>query len=445
MIGSFTAAQVESFARDGFLIVEDGLVSERGLELLRERYVPLFDGEYETGIRPDEVNWVPGRDPEDRTRQLCNAWKSDTVIAAQVLSERTGRLAAQLAGYRGVRILQDNVLWKPPGTKAIGFHQDSSYADYLVPPEMITCWISLHETQADAGPIEFVRGSHRWPKSPPARTQFHAPDDWLAGPRAAVPEGVELETVPVVVKAGGGSFHHGLTWHGSAPNSSGTVARMALVSHFLPVEARFHETNVDVNYSRYRRRGDLSMDESFFPVVWTESGYRTPWLDGAAGPRLTGQELPEALERLEDEPGRNRFGGAADERRHEARQVAVLVRPVDGAHEAVGDRLLELVSIDAVLLGERFERLLAAQRQDELLARDAELAGDAVDAGERDLLERLPRARRRPAVRASRTGRRRESARTVLRRVRGTGRRRPRPARARRATARTVSWHAASA
>ena len=278
MVDSFTRGHVESFAHDGFLIVEEGLVSGRGLELLRERYIPLFDGEYETGIRPDEVNWVPGRDPEDRTRQLCNAWKADTVIAAQVLSERTGRLAAQLAGYRGVRILQDNVLWKPPGTKAIGFHQDSSYADYLVPPEMITCWISLHETQADAGPIEFVRGSHMWPKSPPERTQFHAPDDWLAWPRSAAPEGTELDTVPVVVEAGGGSFHHGLTWHGSAPNVSGTVARMALVSHFLPVEARFHETNVDVNYSRYRRRGDLSMDESFFPVVWTESGYRTPWL-----------------------------------------------------------------------------------------------------------------------------------------------------------------------
>ena len=278
MVEAFTAEQVESFERDGFLIVEEGLVSERGLDLLRERYVPLFDGKYETGIRPDEVNWVPGRDPEDRTRQLCNAWKSDNVLAAQVLSERTGRLAAQLAGYQGVRILQDNVLWKPPGTKAIGFHQDSSYADYLVPPEMITCWISLHETQADAGPIEFVRGSHTWPKSPPARSEFHAPEDWLAGPRAAAPEGTALETVPVVVKAGGGSFHHGLTWHGSAPNASGTVARMALVSHFIPVETRFHETNVDVTYSRYRRRGDLSLDESFFPVVWTESDYRTPWL-----------------------------------------------------------------------------------------------------------------------------------------------------------------------
>ncbi len=253
-------------------------MSEPGLELLQGRYLKLFDGEYETGIRPDEVNWVPGRDPEDRTRQLCNAWKSDSVVAAQVLSKRTGRLAAQLAGYRGVRILQDNVLWKPPGTKAIGFHQDSSYADYLVPPEMVTCWISLHETQADAGPIEFVRRSHAWPKSPPARAQFHGPDDWLAGPRAAAPQGTELDLVPVVVRPGGGSFHHGLTWHGSAPNESGTVARMALVSHLIPVETRFHETNVDLTYSRYRKHGDLSLDESFFPVVWDESGYRTPWL-----------------------------------------------------------------------------------------------------------------------------------------------------------------------
>jgi 2-oxoglutarate-dependent dioxygenase len=277
-VEAFSPAQVEAFERDGFVIVEEGLVSGQALELLRERYLQVFDGEYETGIRPDEVNWVPGRDPEDRTRQLCNAWKSDNVVAAQVLSERTARLAAQLTGWSGVRILQDNALWKPPGTKAIGFHQDSSYAGYLVPPEMVTCWLALDETVAGAGPVEYVRGSSHWPKAPPARSQFHAPDDWLAGPREAAPDGAALELVPVVVKAGGGSFHHGLTWHGSAPNESATVARMALVSHMIPADARFHHENVDVVYSRYRRRGDLSLDESFFPVMWHESGYRTPWL-----------------------------------------------------------------------------------------------------------------------------------------------------------------------
>ena len=151
---------------------------------------------------------------------------------------------------------------------------------------MLTCWISLHETTADAGPIEYVRGSHLWPKSPPERSQFHAPEDWLAPARNAAPEGAELDLVPVVVKPGGGSFHHGLTWHGSAPNTNASVARMALVTHMLPVEVRFHETNVDLVYSRYRRQGDLALDESFFPVLWDETGYRTPWLASPARDRL---------------------------------------------------------------------------------------------------------------------------------------------------------------
>jgi hypothetical protein len=46
----------------------------------------------------------------------------------------------------------------------------------------------------------------------------------------------------------------------------------------LPAEARFHHEHVDLVYSRYRRRGDTSMDESFFPIMWDASGYRTPWL-----------------------------------------------------------------------------------------------------------------------------------------------------------------------
>jgi ectoine hydroxylase-related dioxygenase (phytanoyl-CoA dioxygenase family) len=289
MIESLDPGQLEAFHRDGFLVVEEGLVSDHALDLLRERYERLFEGVYETGISPDEVNWVPGRDPEDRTRQICNGWRADDTIAAQVLHQRTGRLAAQLSGWSGVRILQDNVLWKPPGAKAIGFHQDASYAGYLVPPVMLTCWLSLHETSADAGPVEYVRGSHLWPVSPPERSQFHAPEDWLALARTAAPEGVELDVVPVVVRPGGGSFHHGLCWHGSAPNANASRARMALVSHLIPAQVRFHPEQVDLIYSRYRKRGDLTLDESFFPVLWDETGYRTPWLAGL--PDLEGPTL----------------------------------------------------------------------------------------------------------------------------------------------------------
>ena len=194
-----------------------------------------------------------------------------------MLSERTGRIAAQLMGYGGARMLQDNCLWKPPGARSLGMHQDGSFADYLVPSEMITCWVALDDTRAEGGTIEYARGSHRWPKVPPDRGSFHAPEDWLAPMRSAAPEGVEPELVPVVVKAGGCSFHHSLTFHGSGPNEA-TRDRRAIVSHLIASHTRFHPTNVDQIYSRYRRRGDLSMDESFFPVLWDESGARSAWL-----------------------------------------------------------------------------------------------------------------------------------------------------------------------
>jgi ectoine hydroxylase-related dioxygenase (phytanoyl-CoA dioxygenase family) len=271
--------QVESFRRDGFLIVEEGLLSQSALEALRERFAALFRGDYATGIAPDEVNWKQGRDPEDRTRQICNGWRADDLIAAQVLSEATGRIAARLGGYRGTRMLQDNCLWKPPGARALGMHQDGSYAGYLVPPEMITCWVALDDTRAGGGTIEYVRGSHRWPKAPPDRSSFHAPEDWLAPMAAAAPAGAQVERVPVVVKAGGCAFHHSLTFHGSGPNEA-TVERRALVSHLVPVETRFHPRETDLVYSRYRRRGDLGLDESFFPVTWDENGGRTAWLAG---------------------------------------------------------------------------------------------------------------------------------------------------------------------
>ena len=270
--------QVDSFHQDGFLIIEEGFIPDGAIESLRERFDRLFAGDYATGIQPDEVNWKAGRDPEDRTRQICNGWRADDLIAAQVLSEETGRIAARLGGYGGTRMLQDNCLWKPPGTKSLGMHQDGSYAGYLSPPEMITCWVALDETFAQGGTIEYVRGSHLWPKAPPDRGSFHAPDDWLAPIAKAAPEGAEIERVPVVVKPGGCAFHHSLTFHGSGPNES-EVERRALVSHLLPVETRFHPTNVDLVYSRYRRRGDLSLDESFFPVLWDENGGRTAWLE----------------------------------------------------------------------------------------------------------------------------------------------------------------------
>ena len=58
-------------------------------------------------------------------------------------------------------------------------------------------------------------------------------------------------------------------------------------------EARFHDTNVGYVYSRYKRVGSTEMDESFFPVLWTEDGYRSGFLDEHLG--VASEWVPQCL------------------------------------------------------------------------------------------------------------------------------------------------------
>lgn len=272
---SLNDGQIERFREEGFLAVER-LIAPETADLLAGRYGPLFRGEFETGLRPDEVNWQEGEDDPTLTRQICNGWKADRAIARVVLDTGLGRAIAELAGWPGMRVIQDNLLWKPPGARPLGAHQDNAYLAWYTPREMLTCWIALDETSAEGGTLEFARGSHRWTRNDVPDGEFHGPKDYRAAmERAAEAQGITPEIVPVVVPKGGGSFHHGWTWHGSGRNESGRERR-ALVIHGGSSAARFvpdrlGEGNGPV-YGRYCRPGDDTMDEADFPILWTREG-----------------------------------------------------------------------------------------------------------------------------------------------------------------------------
>jgi len=117
------ASARQRFDDDGFVVI-DRLIDSVRIPLLHQAFSDVFDGKFETGVRPDEVNWQQADGDPARTRQICNAWKANREIAAVVLDESLGKTIADLAGWPGVRIMQDNVIWKPPATKSLGFHQD---------------------------------------------------------------------------------------------------------------------------------------------------------------------------------------------------------------------------------------------------------------------------------------------------------------------------------
>ena len=279
-----TADQIAAYRRDGFLVVERFLAPDE-VERVRERFAACFAHEWETGLRPDEVNYDPSSTPPDLTRQLCNAWKADRTVAATVLAARNAEFGARLAGVPGLRLAQDNLIWKPPSGKALLCHQDAAYLDHLDPPNMTTCWMALDDTSADTGTIYYVRGSNHWPHAD-LGGEFHAPDDWLAHVRASMPAGAELELVPIEVPAGGAAFHDGWTFHGSPPNERADAERRSIVSHMISTDTRWNPAHAHPIYSKYRRPGELEIDEAFFPVMWREDGHRTAWLDADPAPAV---------------------------------------------------------------------------------------------------------------------------------------------------------------
>ena len=97
------------FERDGFLVV-DRIIDPATIPVLHQAFTDLFDGRFETGVRPDEVNWQSMDGDPSLTRQICNGWKANRDIARVVLDGSIGEAIADLAGWPGVRIMIDNFI-----------------------------------------------------------------------------------------------------------------------------------------------------------------------------------------------------------------------------------------------------------------------------------------------------------------------------------------------
>jgi len=270
-------AAIARFRQQGFLILERVLDADR-IAALRDRFPKLFAGQFDTGVSPDEWYWREGMSLPDVTRHMANAWKADLSVARLALSEDVGRAAAHLAGWSGARLSQDTIWWKAPKTKPIAHHQDTSFTDFLDPPGMVTCWVTLDDTHRAAGTREYARGSYLWPLTP-IPEEFHGQEDYRAHMRAAARvSGVEApEPVMIEVTAGSCVVHAGEVWHGSGPNTTGDQLRRAIGIHLLGV--RFSDRPGGHIYRRYQRTDDPSLDESFFPVLWSRSGARTGWIE----------------------------------------------------------------------------------------------------------------------------------------------------------------------
>lgn len=245
----------EQFEADGFVTMEH-LISAEFCSKLNARLELVLRGEFDIeGGKPDkapafkvEQRSKPGKKPpplggpSKQTLQLINVWKADSEFRRLVRSPALGKAVAELGGWSGARVANDQVWAKPPGAAPLTFHRDSAYFDFQ-PEHVITVWIALDDMLEELGPLEYVRASHLWDGRVGSAQLFFDKRDRHALLRdAALQAGVaedELEVISLKSRAGGCGIHDGKLWHGSGKNMSATKPRRGLGIHFVPSTAKF--------------------------------------------------------------------------------------------------------------------------------------------------------------------------------------------------------------
>lgn len=95
----------------------------------------------------------------------------------------------------------------------------------------MTAWVALCDVMEHSGPMQFIRGSHRWGLLEDCGF-FHdqSLDQQVEACLAAAPATARWEPVDAILPAGGFSLHDNYTLHGSGPNRS-NIYRRSLAIH----------------------------------------------------------------------------------------------------------------------------------------------------------------------------------------------------------------------
>lgn len=275
-------SDVAFYEANGYYISKEGVVPEALIDSASEGARRFYAGERDS-ILPFDTgfsNWKPGDGAGQRNNEFVALQKNE--LRALAVYPLLGAIAAKLSRSRVIRVLDDQLISKPASRQSVsstvtGWHADRAYWATCSSDRMVTVWIPLHPVDVTRGPLVVMAGSHRWPGLQDVRF-FNRQDlgELEEGFRA---QGREVRIVPMTLKKGQVSFHHGWTVHASYPNTSAQPRLSYAVhlqdgdNHYRPYRtAEGREIHIfDEMLCRKLPNGDPDFsDPDVFPTVWSE-------------------------------------------------------------------------------------------------------------------------------------------------------------------------------
>ena len=167
-----------------------------------------------------------------------NTYKRVNAHCVMPLAARIGadpRILDVVEGILGPDILVYGVeffIKEPQTTHMVSMHQDLTYWGLGAIDGLVTMWLALSPATKNSGCMDFARGSHKNAILPHVDT-FDDNNLLSRGQEVQVDVAPE-DRVPIELMPGQISLHHGLTVHGSGPNSSDDRRIAAVVRYCTP-------------------------------------------------------------------------------------------------------------------------------------------------------------------------------------------------------------------
>lgn len=218
--GHLSSNQVEDYWQDGYLFPIPVMSAQDAIALRAE--LEMIEAEWLDNDLPKPLN-VYKRFNSHCVLPFAHRIGTDPGILDVV----EGILGPDLLIY-GVEFF----IKEPNTTQIVGMHQDLTYWGFGAIDGMITAWLSLSPATPESGGMDFVRGSHKNPILPHEDT-FDKNNLLSRGQEIRV-DVAEEDKVPIEIHPGQISLHHGLTIHGSGPNTTDDRRIAAVIRYCRP-------------------------------------------------------------------------------------------------------------------------------------------------------------------------------------------------------------------
>jgi phytanoyl-CoA hydroxylase len=263
MNNQITKTQCKSYRDDGYIIIDDFL-DDTELNIWQEAVEEAVAAR-ENKRLPYETAQIPVKAQNEIVfQQRINLWMDHPGVRRLMFDDRIGKMAADLEGVEGIRIWHDQVLTKQPWANPTTWHQDNTKWSFSS-AQAITIWVALDDVTLQNGCMFFLPGSHK------KRLEDHpAAGNSVGAMFATYPELGGLEPTPVVMRAGGCSFHNGLMVHAAHANMT-PYPRRAFTCAYMPDGSLFNGIPNVLPDSMLKALniGDVLADETQNPLIFS--------------------------------------------------------------------------------------------------------------------------------------------------------------------------------